>query len=201
MARTLGFDPETKLRQAMKLFWKKGYAHTSMAELVEALGINRFSLYNTFGDKRQLYLKALEYYRRTVIRRLVVPLLAPEAGLPEVVAYIERLKAGLLSPNGHWGCFIQITGLELGPSDPVLGRRAQEMLEELEGLIEAALTRAHEQGALDSAIEPVGAARMILHTVQGAMALYRANGDREALAASLDFLADQVKRWARADLT
>ena len=51
MARSCNFDRQEKLIQAMELFWQKGFAETSIADLVEHLGINRFSLYNSFGDK------------------------------------------------------------------------------------------------------------------------------------------------------
>ena len=62
MARKKEFDPEIVLKRAVDLFWKKGYANTSLNDLVEHLGINRFSLYSTFGDKKTLYITALNYY-------------------------------------------------------------------------------------------------------------------------------------------
>ncbi|OUS31149.1 TetR family transcriptional regulator, partial ['Osedax' symbiont bacterium Rs2_46_30_T18] len=62
MARKKNFDPEAILLLAVELFWQKGYANTSLNDLVEHLGINRFSLYSTFGDKKNLYHQALNYY-------------------------------------------------------------------------------------------------------------------------------------------
>ena len=61
MARTKDFDEGEILNKAVTLFWHKGYNGTSMQELVDALGISRSSLYDTYVDKHTLYVKALEY--------------------------------------------------------------------------------------------------------------------------------------------
>src|SRR6266480_5368942 len=63
MPRKKGFDPERALAKAMGVFWRLGYESASTETLMKAMGIARQSLYDTFGDKRALYLKALAYYR------------------------------------------------------------------------------------------------------------------------------------------
>lgn len=62
MARKANFDREEKLLVAMDVFWRKGFANTSISDLTDELNINRFSLYNTYGDKQQLYYEALDAY-------------------------------------------------------------------------------------------------------------------------------------------
>ncbi len=62
MARTKEFDPDAALQSALELFWRRGYEATSVADLVEHLGIGRASIYATFGNKHELYLKALDRY-------------------------------------------------------------------------------------------------------------------------------------------
>ena len=62
MPRAKEFDPEMVLDKAMDLFWTKGYEATSIKALVDHMGINRFSLYSTFGDKHQLFLRACDRY-------------------------------------------------------------------------------------------------------------------------------------------
>src|ERR1700730_5887032 len=63
MPRKKGFDPERALAKAMGVFWRLGYENASTETLMKAMGIARQSLYDTFGDKRALYLKALAFYR------------------------------------------------------------------------------------------------------------------------------------------
>lgn len=62
MARKANFDRDEKLLVAMDVFWRKGFANTSISDLTDELNINRFSLYNTYGDKQQLYYEALDTY-------------------------------------------------------------------------------------------------------------------------------------------
>ena len=66
MARTKDFDEDEVLTKAMNLFWLNGYNGTSMQDLVDGLGISRSSLYDTFGDKRSLFLKTLENYKKNL---------------------------------------------------------------------------------------------------------------------------------------
>ena len=63
MARTKDFDENEALNKAIAIFWHKGYNGTSMQDLVEGLGISRSSLYDTYGDKHTLFIKALESYQ------------------------------------------------------------------------------------------------------------------------------------------
>ena len=64
MARPRSFDETKIIEKAANLFWEKGYAQTSMQDLVDHLGINRASLYNAFTDKDHLYIEALSHYQR-----------------------------------------------------------------------------------------------------------------------------------------
>ena len=64
MARSKEFEETVVLDKAMRLFWEQGYEKTSMTDLVEHMGIHRRSLYDTFGDKHSLFLKAMDRYDR-----------------------------------------------------------------------------------------------------------------------------------------
>ena len=88
MARKKNFDEVEVLDKAVNLFWEKGYNATSIQDLVEGLGINRASIYDTWGDKHQLYLSALKRYRQNSSSWLlnenfdwVSPIPQPDEGL------------------------------------------------------------------------------------------------------------------------
>jgi TetR/AcrR family transcriptional repressor of nem operon len=80
MPRPKEFDREHVLDRAMGVFWSKGYAATSIEDLVAHMGIQRGSLYGTFRDKRTLFLSALDRYQHVVARELVEVLETPGSG-------------------------------------------------------------------------------------------------------------------------
>ena len=63
MARTKEFDPDKALKIAVNVFWRLGYEHTSLETLMREMGISKQSLYDTFGDKRSIYFRAMSRYR------------------------------------------------------------------------------------------------------------------------------------------
>ena len=118
MARTKEFDPDTVLRAALDLFWERGYEATSMADLVEHLGIARASIYATFGNKHDLYLKALDRYGELVDPDLLRGLAQPGPVLPAVRALVERFAREASEDGGRRGCFIVNAAVEVAPHDP-----------------------------------------------------------------------------------
>ena len=80
MARTKAFDEDVVLDRAVELFWDQGYEATSISDLEEHLGVGRQSLYNTFGDKRELFVQALQRYASQNRDKLVAALGEPDAG-------------------------------------------------------------------------------------------------------------------------
>ena len=113
MSRSTAFDPEEILHKAMMLFWRQGFEATSLQDLVSTLGINRFSIYNTFGDKRTLFLKTLRYYEEQVFIPQMSELSPAEEGLPRLQAYFKALGERLADEPGTLGCFLQNTALDL----------------------------------------------------------------------------------------
>lgn len=123
MARPLAFDPQEKLHQAMMLFWRHGYEATSLQDLVSELKINRFSLYNTFGDKQALFAKTVDLYEQKVFGSLLEALKNGAGGAKALNHYFDQLSRGLCEQTGVKGCFLQNTLLEGGVSDEAVIER------------------------------------------------------------------------------
>ncbi|MFJ6522969.1 TetR/AcrR family transcriptional repressor of nem operon [Streptomyces filamentosus] len=178
MARTKEFDPEAALQAALDLFWARGYEATSMADLVEHLGIGRASIYATFGNKHELYLKALDRYLETRDPRLVEELSAPGPALPAVRAVVRRFAAEATAEGERLtGCFVTNSAAELGPHDPAVARRVELSWEQVETLLYAALTRARAQGELPEGRDPRTLSRMLLVLLQGVRVVGKASTD------------------------
>src|ERR1700735_5834302 len=131
MARPKEFDPERALTKAMNLFWRLGYENTSMEALMKAMGIARQSLYDTFGDKRSLYLKALAHYREETnasMRRLF-------SSAPTVKDAFAQLLYGLSAESRAQharGCLLLSANMERAAGDSVISdflRRNQTEVE------------------------------------------------------------------------
>lgn len=120
MARPKAFDEAQALERAMEIFWRKGYFQTSMQDLVDGMGINRGSLYDTFGDKHALYLQTLALYKRKSQREQAE--LNRMNGSP--LAQIRALLLGVVEEEcadavGK-GCFMTNAALEIPPDDTVV---------------------------------------------------------------------------------
>lgn len=178
MARTKEFDPDAALQSALELFWRRGYEATSVADLVEHLGIGRASIYATFGGKNELYLKALDRYAEMRDPLLLAELSQPGPALPAVRAVVRRFAAEAASPEGRLnGCFVTNTAAELAPHDPAAARRVEISWERLEAPLHSALVRAQAQGELAGERDPRALARMLLVLLQGIRVVGKASDD------------------------
>ncbi|WP_328302989.1 TetR/AcrR family transcriptional regulator [Streptomyces sp. NBC_00435] len=178
MARTKEFDPDAALQSALELFWRRGYEATTMADLVEHLGIGRASMYATFGNKRELYLKALDRYSEYRDPGLLRELSQPGPALPAVRAVVRRFAAEASTGDlRRSGCFVTNTAAELGAHDPAAAGRVEASWNHIETLLQSALTRAQAQGELPADRDPRTLARMLLVLMQGLRVVGKASQD------------------------
>ncbi len=178
VARTKEFDPDAALQSALELFWRRGYEATSVADLVEHLGIGRASIYATFGSKHELYLKAMDRYAEMRDPFLLAELSQPGPALPAVRAVVRRFAAEAASPEGRLnGCFVTNTAAELAPHDPAAARRVEISWEHVETPLHCALVRAQAQGELPEHRDPRALARMLLVLLQGVRIVGKASSD------------------------
>ncbi|MFI8945400.1 TetR/AcrR family transcriptional regulator [Streptomyces sp. NPDC053750] len=178
MARTKEFDPDAALRAALELFWQRGYEATSMSDLVEHLGVGRASIYATFGNKRELYLKALARYEQGLLPDLLEDLSRPGAALPGVRALVRRYAAEATAEGSRErGCFVTNTAAELAAHDPAAARRVERNWDQLETALHTALARARAQGELPAGRDPLTLARMLLVLLQGLRVVGKASPD------------------------
>jgi TetR/AcrR family transcriptional regulator, transcriptional repressor for nem operon len=192
VVRTKEFDPDVVLQQALELFWERGYQATSMADLVEHLGIGRASIYATYGDKRQLYLKALDRYLESRDSGVVERLSQPGPVLPAVRALLDAYVAESLADERCRGCLVVNAAVELAGRDRRVAREVQASWNTLETALVSALIRARSQGEISENADPHAQARLLLVVLQGIRVLGRADPDparlRDAAAQAMAVL-------------
>ena len=126
MARKKQFDKEKVLDKAMKLFREKGYNATSMEHLVSTLGINRASMYNTFGSKYDLFEQSLDRYNTTNAARIADFLYYQLNVRNGLQLLFENLITEVLSGGTSKGCLMVNTTTELANQNPTLDERLKE---------------------------------------------------------------------------
>lgn len=183
MARLKEFDPDVVLQRALDLFWRRGYEATSMADLVEHLGIGRASIYATYGSKRDLYLKALERYGRTTGLSSAEVLARPGPVLPAVR---ELLVSYAHSPDGPKGCMITNAAVELMAHDEDVCKRVETSWDKLEHALTGAMMRARAQGEIGAERDPAALARFLLVVMQGLRVLGRGDPDPDRVRDAVD---------------
>ncbi len=181
MVRTKEFDPDAALQAALELFWRRGYEATSMADLVEHLGVSRASIYATFGNKHDLYLRAFDRYLESRQPSPVERLSQPGPVLPAVRALVESYVAEAAHDEQRRGCMVINTAVELVPGDAVAARRVESNWDEFETALASALTRARAQGELAAGADPRALARMLLVLLQGLKVVGKGAPDRSRL--------------------
>ena len=180
MPRTKEFDPDVVLDAAMRLFWRQGYATTSMADLTEHLGIARASLYATFGNKHDLYLKALDRYAAGGASIDFDELLAvPGSPLAAVERLLEAVAA-VPTAGGPLGCLVANATVETGPEDTAVRQRLEATRARMETALVGALLRARALGEISAQADPRVLARYLLVLVTGMLVLGRAGEDQSA---------------------
>jgi len=195
VSRTKAFDPGQALQKAMMLFWEKGYEATSMQELVEAMGINRFSLYSTFFDKRQLFLNVLDLYRDLMVTKRFSVVEQPGASLPEILHYFQGLVTTInaFGLPGR-GCLMANTMTESVRSDPTIEGKVVGHLERLRVGFESALTLAVADGEVKSDLDINAHARFLAVSVQGLNIFARVCREQSQLQEFVDVALSTLKR-------
>jgi TetR/AcrR family transcriptional regulator, transcriptional repressor for nem operon len=180
MARPKEFDPGIALSAAMQAFWRNGYEKTSLDDLMAAMQVGRQSLYDTFGDKRELYLSALEEYRdstQAAIRRL----LASGHPLRDCFAAILFGIANESRTDHEKGCLLLSANLERNLEDKKIAALVKTNQAQVEALFEEALRKAQQSGELAAEKDVRALAKFLVATIQGMRATARAKSDRACL--------------------
>jgi TetR/AcrR family transcriptional repressor of nem operon len=162
MPRPKSFDVDDVLDRAVDLFWMNGYAATSMEDLVKHLGINRGSLYSTFGSKQELYERALERYLESGRVRFAEMVTNPSIPLREVVKALLNSSA---DKRDHRGCLLVNTTMERNATDERCLDMTSKGFDELRAMLIAAFESRRDE--LTSGLSPDRAADLLLVATQG----------------------------------
>ncbi|MEO0882942.1 MAG: TetR/AcrR family transcriptional regulator [Pseudomonadota bacterium] len=177
------FDEAKALQDIRGVFWTKGYEGTSLSDLVEATGVRRASLYKAFGNKKQMYLRALELYEREAIDDVCRALLDPGDPLQKLDWFLSLPGQARWHDHDDRGCFLCNATADQAAFDDDIKRRVREGQAKLAHALEQTLT---DISTTPAAIEPAAQASLLIGVYTGLRILARSG-------AALDML-DQIRR-------
>ncbi|MCP3064056.1 TetR/AcrR family transcriptional regulator [Myxococcus sp. K38C18041901] len=182
MARPRTFDEAQVLRAVRDQFWSKGYAATSMDDLMKATGLGKGSLYGAFGDKQQLFQKVFDAYCVSSVAAVEKTLAGPDAGA------LERLRQFLLgvatasaAEVNRRGCLLSRGTAELAAQDAQVADRALETFRGLEAAFVRCLTQAQAHGDLPAQADPRRLGALLLALFRGMEAVGKAGMEEASL--------------------
>jgi len=185
MARPIEFDRTKALEAAMKQFWARGYSASSLADLLEAMGLARSSFYASFGTKRKLFMECLELFgeRTLAIITKDTEHLSPSA-LPR--AFFEATLLNVSQRKAKQGCMMVNSVLELADVDPELNQLAAKKLAAIENAFALAFEQAQEQGELATTLKPKELAKLVMTINLGLRVQSRQKQSRATLESIID---------------
>jgi TetR/AcrR family transcriptional regulator, transcriptional repressor for nem operon len=188
--RTKEFEPGEALDAAMQLFWRNGYAATSIRDLLDGMGIGYGSLYNTFGDKHALFLACLDRFQE--LRTSWIDEVLEDSDLSGIEEVFRRTVDGLVSFEPRRGCLLANTAVELGPHDAEVAAKISRYVRHTEAVFERAVIRAQEAGEIPVDRDARALARFLVNALHGLRVLARVGTDRavleDAVRVALDVL-------------
>ncbi len=184
MARPKAFDRDEALDRAMQLFWSRGFEATSIQDLVEAMGINRGSLYAAFGDKHALYLAALDRFCRTAgdVEGLLGTALRDSGSAK---AAIRRLFLAAAA-GGRRGCMVVNTAVEFCPDSGDIGAHVALAMRRTEAALHGVLLQARASGEIGDRVDAPALARYLTSSLNGLRVMAKATDDHATLSDIVD---------------
>jgi AcrR family transcriptional regulator len=185
------FDPDSALETVVRLFWRQGLASTGIQDVVTATGLNRSSLYATFGRKPDLYRAALRRYIESRSRPAFRRLAEDERGLPAVAEFFaELIEARCSGEYARWGCMVANAHAGAENGDPETCTLLDHHHEHLREAMCVALTTAAGRGQLRPAIDLDDGADLLALLAYGVNLRSRAGADAQTLSRTVTaFLA------------
>lgn len=179
MARTKQFDQQAVVDKAIAVFTATGYHGTSAQDLVEALGLSRSSLYDTFGDKQGLFLHALQQYNRQSFGAVIELLTHTREPLATLQFLFAEAVALNVRCGAQGGCLIVNSAMEREALDPAVGTLVQQSLQAVQEAFVVALDRGQRAGTISTRHSARALAGSLHTTLMGLRVMAKAGASQE----------------------
>ena len=190
MPRKKQFGVDDVMYKAMVAFWDHGYKATSLQDLVECMGINRASLYDTFGDKYTLFIETLHSYKIIYLKPFFAERMKAYSPRQAILGLFHEVSARVLKGEERNGCFVINTALELSPHDERVAKIVNQSFAHIErNFFRKLIEQGQASGEISRSVVPVTTARALLSQFIGLRVLSRSRPEK----ALLQSISNQVE--------
>jgi TetR/AcrR family transcriptional repressor of nem operon len=179
MARTKVFDEDEVLNKAMNLFWEKGYNGTSAQDLVDELGISRSSLYDTYGDKYQLFKDALLQYRKRLAGKMIEMIDQSTDAEKTMKDIFQYVISSSLQKKLSKGCFMVNSAIELAPHNAEVANIINANNEDIENAFFRLIKKGQEAGQFSKNQTARALARFVFNSISGLRVASKSTADKK----------------------
>ena len=190
MGRPRTFEPDDALGRIKDAFWRSGYDGTSLEEIEAATGLRKQSLYRLFGDKKGMYLAALEHYGSHEIAAAVALLSAGGSAAERFAGLLSAVVADAAAGRERLGCFLAFATVERAQRDADTARAVERLVATLRAAFEDALA-ASPPFDKDASLRSRTAARLLAGFF-GLKVLLKANADAETLGEAVAGMLETI---------
>lgn len=181
MARPRSFNTEDVLQNVMVLFWEKGFAGTSMMDIQQKTGLKPGSLYDSFGDKQQLFLAAIDHYRNNIVRMRLDKLSQPGPARERIQIFFDDLIDFSIGDGKKLGCLMTNSAIERAMHDPETKHVVQDNLVEIADTFCETIQQGIDGEEFTPSEPAENIARFLTSTIQGLRVMAKSSTSEETL--------------------
>lgn len=193
MARVRAFDVDKAVDRAMNLFWSNGYKATSLQDLIGGMGISKSSFYETFGSKHGLFMKAIDYYVRSVTTQILGAADMDAPANKIIRALFDRAVQRMVDKDSRRGCFLNNCAVEVSIHDGDASTRVARGLDIMEEAMYRLVIRGQAEGNITPHLNARATARFLNASLNGILVMGKVYPDRSRLSDIADVAMKALK--------
>ena len=186
MPKVEQFNKEVALNNALQLFWKNGFNGTSIRELEKVMNLGKSSIYNTFGDKEDLFCEALNYYINSKKDRIVQRFENAGSNLAAIRGFFDSIVDDCVEEQNSIGCFVINSTAELVNNNPRVKQFANDNKTMILLLLENLIQKAQQSAEIPAQKDPKALALYLFSAKQGLKLTAMLVNDPKDLSAVID---------------
>ena len=192
MARPRTFEIDDVLDRAMLTFWEKGYEGTSLADLLEATELSKSSLYETFGNKRKLFIRTIDHFRATRLTQIEAVLDGRLSAIDGIRKLLTMQGEHSRPTNARQGCYLGKCAVDCAPRDTDVTKRVDAGMSTIRSLFAREVERGQAAGEISNQPNAASVGELLTATFYGLQVMSSAGASRPMIARTIESVLESI---------